>query len=336
MSAPIHSEIQAHATVMQDLKSKLSTINECIGVGSKIAYIDYPAHFNTGDLLINIGTEAFFSKYNINVISRYAIGDLGKYYYESDEFILGRRISQLDKDVADGAILAFHGGGSFGDVWPHHQKLREALLERYSGVKAIVFPQSIQFGDRRKYEEAAEKFSRHNNLTLFVRDQESFEFLGTSGVSGDVLPDMAHELWENAEFFPFLHTGGAGELQQVRVDLEGDNNPSIAKAGFDWDDTQSSRDRALYQIFCVWRRLNPLPRWVPSYKAWYFLRDGVINNGVEHFQKFESVRTDRLHGMILSSLLSKPIYFDDRNNKYRKLHRYHSKWLSGSPLVTSA
>ncbi|MCZ7464424.1 polysaccharide pyruvyl transferase family protein [Rhizobium rhizogenes] len=336
MLAPIHSELKAHAAVMRDLKSKFSQIDECIGIGAKVAYIDYPAHFNTGDLLINIGTEAFFSRNGINVVSRYAIGDLGKYYYDSDKFILGRRLAQLDADIADGAILAFHGGGSFGDVWPHHQKLREALLERYSGVKAIVFPQSIQFGDRRKYEEAAKLCGRHGNLTIFVRDQESLEFLTASGVPGEILPDMAHELWENAEFFPFPYTSGTGELRQIRVDLEGGSNQSGAKGGFDWDDTQSSRDRALYKVFCAWRRLNPVPRSAPSYKAWYVLRDRVIGNGVDHFQKFESVRTDRLHGMILSSLLSKPIYFDDRNNKYRKLHRYHSKWLSGSPLITSA
>lgn len=117
--------------------------------------------------------------------------------------------------------MVFHGGGSFGDVWPHHQKLREALLERYSGVKAIVFPQSIQFGDRRKYDEAAKLCGRHGNLTIFVRDQESLEFLAASGVPGEILPDMAHELWENAAFFPFPYTIGTGELQQTRIDLEG-------------------------------------------------------------------------------------------------------------------
>lgn len=327
--------MDSHANAMTELKRKLSRISDEILPKDRIAYIDYPAHFNIGDLLINMGAESYFRENNLNVISRYSIGDIGKYESISDSFDLGRHVDVLDKDISDGAVIVFHGGGNFGDIWPHHHKAREAILNRYKGVKTIVLPQSIHFDDMKKKDEAANIINDHGNVTLFVRDEQSAKFVLDSGIKGGMLPDMAHHLWGDVNAFPYAHTQGAGTLLQTRLDSEGSMAFPNGKA-FDWDDVISPADRLAYTLFSIWRRLNPVQRGLPSYKVWYAIRDRVTRKGVENFQPYARVETDRLHGLILSALLSKPVHFDDRGNKYRKLNRYYQQWLSASPLITAA
>ncbi|MBO3762223.1 polysaccharide pyruvyl transferase family protein [Ciceribacter sp. L1K22] len=335
MTIQYDADSEKHFLVMDSLKAQHRVIDDILGDGTKVALIDYPAYFNTGDLLINQGTEEFFKKSNSFLYSRYSIGDLGKYDPASDVFVVGRHINQLDEDVAKGAVLALHGGGSFGDLWSHHHKLREALLERYKGVKTVVFPQSVQFADPRKYEASAKLFSDHGNVALFVRDEPSMEFVKASGIPGQLLPDMAHHLWRSSNAFPSTLSKDGKLLRQVRNDKEGAERVAEGDT-FDWDDTISGVDRAFHLAFSAFRRVNPVPRLIPSSSVWYFERDRLVEKGINHFQKYGRLETDRLHGLILAALLSMPVYFDDRNNKYRKLHRYYSKWLSDSPLITSA
>lgn len=327
---------EAHASTMRRLKDKLSTIDLGAGSATRIAYVDYPAHYNIGDLLINMGTEAFFSAKKANIGSRYAIGDLGKYDVSRDRFDLGRRIGQLDRDIADGAILVFHGGGNLGDIWPHHQRLRETLLERYRGVKTIVLPQSVQFNDHAQMKAAARSFGSHGDAKIYVRDGESLRFVTERAqIPGEVMPDMAHHLWDEPSAFPHPHQTGSGVLVQTRNDSEGPGERP-AEDVFDWDDVVSSTDRLAYYAYAAWRRLNPAPRTAPTYRAWYAVRDHVVRKGIAHFQTAAHVKTDRLHGVILAALLNKKVMFDDRQNIYRKLHRYHQSWLSDSPLITAA
>jgi pyruvyl transferase EpsO len=214
--------------------------------------------------------------------------------------------------------------------------LRETLLERYRGVKAIVLPQSVQFSDHAQMKAAARAFGDHGDATVYVRDVESLKFVTERAlIPGEIMPDMAHFLWDDASASPHHHQTGSGVLVQTRNDSEG---RGVRPEGdvFDWDDVVSSTDRLGYYAYAAWRRLSPAPRTVPTYRAWYAIRDRVVRKGIEPFQTAAFVKTDRLHGVILAALLNKRVHFDDRQNTYRKLHRYHQSWLSDSPLITAA
>lgn len=72
-----------------------------------------------------------------------------------------------------------------------------------------------------------------------------------------------------------------------------------------------------------------------SYKfpiaGWYRLRDHLVRRAIGIFGQHTDVVTDRLHGMILASLLSQRLQFAD--NSYGKLSRYVGAWLHESPLI---
>jgi pyruvyl transferase EpsO len=78
---------------------------------------------------------------------------------------------------------------------------------------------------------------------------------------------------------------------------------------------------------------NPLRHVVSNYALWKIYRDDLVNRAVKSFQPYETIDTDRLHGMILGSLMGKQVVFGDGN--YGKLHRYAKAWLSESPQLKS-
>jgi pyruvyl transferase EpsO len=40
-------------------------------------------------------------------------------------------------------VVFLHGGGNLGDIWPHHQHFREAMLAEFRDRTIVQLPQSI-------------------------------------------------------------------------------------------------------------------------------------------------------------------------------------------------
>ena len=157
------------------LKLEHKKIYDLIG-GDSVSYLDIPSHYNTGDLLIYMGTEKFFEDYSINVNYRALQSDI--------------ILSEVEKND----VILIHGGGNFGDLYLKHHRNREKLLLKFAHKKIIFMPQSIFFEDEGNIQKTKEFFSKLQRVTLLVRDTESYE-LGLK-LTSDVMymPDMAHSL----------------------------------------------------------------------------------------------------------------------------------------------
>jgi pyruvyl transferase EpsO len=70
---------------------------------------------------------------------------------------------------------------------------------------------------------------------------------------------------------------------------------------------------------------------VPNHVLWRVYRDRLLRRSVKFFGSYGRMVTDRLHGMILGSLLNMPVAFED--NSYGKLSRYYGEWLSASDHI---
>lgn len=80
--------------VMNSLKGKHAAINNLLK-GKTVAYIDIPVHFNVGDLLIYLGTEAFFKDNGIDVV-----------YRADAKHVSFNKLKNVD-------AIVMHGGGEF-------------------------------------------------------------------------------------------------------------------------------------------------------------------------------------------------------------------------------
>ena len=329
-------ELLLHDAVMKSLKAKLGVVAAKIPANARAVYVDYPVHFNVGDLLINLGTEQFFKDYRINIVERMSIGNLGRYDRESKTFNPGRRIEALDRHVREGAIILLHGGGNMGDIYPNYELSRQHIVSRYKNAKIIILPQSIHYGKPELRHKASDIYRQHPDLFIFVRDEPSLRFVQEeSGLGGAIVPDMAHALWGVLETTTTQPVVPGSTLVQLRRDNERTSSPSSLTTEFDWDDMPTRFDRFAWKAFLLSQRFGrPGREFLPDYSLWYRVRDGLIGRSIKKFHQFDSIATDRLHGLILSSLLAKKVTYSD--NTYGKLSRYAAQGLVDSPLVKRA
>jgi pyruvyl transferase EpsO len=307
--------------ILEQLKQKLLVIPQHFDRNARCIYVDYPVHANIGDLLINLGSERFFTDQQIQIWRRYNIFDFPE------------TIDGIDKNI----VFLLHGGGNLGDIWPSHQLLRERILRQYPKNRIIFLPQTAFYGSAESERKGVQTMAQHGNLHVFVRDTQSLERLNRGGLYDvSVMPDMAHSLVGN------LKSPREAELRSLmlfRTDQEVGGLPAFLghsdRRSFDWNEMISDPHKVisggtLALIRGVGRFGGPLN----LVNLWYWNRDVVLKDAIGFFSRFETVVTNRLHAIILGLLLGRRVVWFD--NSYGKLSSYVRCWLSESPNLELA
>ena len=289
-----------HSRISLDLQDK------------KIAYIDIPCHYNTGDLLIYLGTEKFFLDYNIDISYRALQNDINY------------------KLLLDCDVILIHGGGNFGDLYIEHQNLRNDIINKCCNKQIIFLPQSVYFNSDTELLKTETILKKVNNLIFYVRDNES-EIIAKRFTDNVILmPDMAHSLHPLVEGSE-VNSDNGRILNLQRVDIESsDVFNGLSKKAFDWIDLCSASDVFFQKIINKSRRL-PFFR-DARLDYWNLQSRYNVNMAINYVSAFDIVYTDRLHGFILSYLLGKRVFLLD--NSYSKIDRYHKAWFSDCPLIS--
>lgn len=301
---------------MDHLKRQHKYIAKLIG-NNTVAYIDIPTYFNVGDILIYKGTEEFFKQYNINVVYR-----------------SGTLTVDMAK-VATAEVILLQGGGNFGDLYTIHQKLRESIVNRFNSKKIICLPQSLHFQSQSALNDSAKIFKQHPDFHFFVRDQISFDIAQKFSHHVMLMPDMAHSL------HPLVDMREVGPsnilppriLNMNRTDKEAPTNKcNVNKLGFDWMNLITTTDQWTRTLYLKMIKIPFLRDKATS--SWARLCDDIVFRSINYFSDHTIVYTDRLHGLILSTLLGKEVYL--RDNTYGKNINYYKAWLNEYPYVELA
>lgn len=269
-------------------------------------YLDLPIHNNVGDLLIYLGTEAYFSDRNIRPILKRG---------------LVKKIENIPT-LNEKNIIVLHGGGNLGDIWYEHEDFRLKIIEKYKHNKIIILPQSIHFNDPKMAARTASVYSAHPDLTLFVRDTVSQKYAqDVLGVQAILCPDMAYALvGHNWLPKPLPHTA---IMKFWRLDKEA-SPLGRGEGGVDWKNILTLYQRLMIRIMVTVSEKYQ-SNWFIA--IWLILSRQIVWHCAKYFNKFGVVETDRLHAMILGTLLAKEVILHD--NSYGKLSRYRDAWLKG-------
>lgn len=302
--------IRNNRSIAIELKDKLLKAFEPHLKNKRAIFIDYPMHLNIGDLLIQEGTEYLFKALNVNVLAR----------------ISERTQNRLfNKSIDPCVVLVLHGGGNFGDLYPHHQQLREQVIASFPNNKVLIMPQSVHYQNQQALIDQAPLYTQHKQLHVFVRDQDSYRLLKEHlpSTNLDIMPDMAFlidDLWQKQTLTP------SNVLIFRRRDIESTQLPDDNSASFDWDDVFSQNDRRFYKL------IRKLARAENKYKLnlgvahmWLRFSRRIIDKAIKHYQPYDTIDTDRLHGMILALLTGRHVIKQD--NTYGKLARFAQCWL---------
>lgn len=310
---------QTHAEVMDSLVSQHSILLGLIG-SRNINYIDLPFHGNVGDLLIMLGTVAFFEKHKLPVIRK------GMYFNFSSSF------------VQKGEAVLLHGGGNFGDIYGPFQAFRERIISDLPDNRIIILPQTMHFSNDENYRKCCELFSKHKDLHICVRDQRSYDLAKHMTPHVYLLPDMAHQLWPISRDNTVFRKKPLLILK--RRDSEAVESPLSGKSPsdlFDWDDLigklwiytlSNFMERGMYHAN-KWGVNYPFMNMESNWWIWQSKR--FVKRATELFGSYSAVESDRLHAHILSCLMSIPNKIHD--NSYGKNSNYIAQWTKDSPLV---
>ncbi|MEO1621817.1 MAG: polysaccharide pyruvyl transferase family protein [Cyanobacteria bacterium J06632_3] len=130
-----------------DLQLILQKALEPLSGFSGCALLNYPDYPNIGDHLIWAGTVMLLKEVmNVDICYASSIHEF------SDQ--------QLHQK-ADKLPILLQGGGNFGDLWPHHQKFREQIIQNYRDRPIVVLPQSIFFHSSENLQQSALIFNAH-------------------------------------------------------------------------------------------------------------------------------------------------------------------------------
>lgn len=298
---------------LKSLSEKHNIISSIIN-GKSCQYLDIPRYPNIGDHLIAHGCFHFFESSGIQ-LSR-----------ASDIF------SYQQKWLSETDVIVFSGGGNFGTLWPDIHK-RRLLLAREAlelGKTVIILPQSIYYENTLQIKEDKEILGSFPNFYFFARDTYSYNISQGMFEHIYLAPDMAHQLYNLFNKYAPLPPQDDSRLYFMRKDKEASNDrfTKITNDGtiVDWDDLLKINNcakpfntyNALYKKLRCFQFDKNLTYWRRT--SWK-----IIETAVNFFLKYDSVITDRLHGMILSLLLNRKVHMIDNNN--HKLSNYAKTWL---------
>ncbi|MGH7146335.1 MAG: polysaccharide pyruvyl transferase family protein [Nitrospiraceae bacterium] len=314
----------SHVDIVARLSKKIDDVLQpIVPSGKPCALVGFPNYPNVGDSAIWLGTRGYLDRHGAPVV--YAC-DTTTYSQE-----------QLRAQLKNGVIL-LQGGGNLGDLWPDHQRLREAVIEAFPDKKIVQLPQTIHFKETTSLARARAVFDRHPDLTILARDQRSLEFARNEFRAKTFLcPDMAFALGS-------LQRPQSPRSQIVwlaRTDIEAIGRylriPSGEVEQIDWLEDRPSvtlcANEFLTRQIChhprALRRLSgPLSR---TYDP---LARERLMRGRRMLSMGQVVITDRLHGHILCLLLGIPHVLLDNN--YGKISRFFETWTRDSELVVWA
>lgn len=292
-----------------------AALREAVPDGSTIVLVDYPVTPNVGDLIMWLGTEEWIRQARLRVLGRWNIWNV--------------EVTRLPAD----ATIVLTGGGNFGDLYPHHQWMRERLARSMPDARIVQLPQTIHFRHRRTLDRSRRALSRHRQLWMFARCHRSAAIArGSLGLERVVVaPDMAMFL-KGATMWPAVRRGhrvmalmrrdkerAESELEGVRPDWQGD-----------WTDLIGIRRTAWLHAMRVRAVLDRAPRHERQIASTCLeMAEAVVTHAAQRMSTADRVITSRLHGHLLACLLDIPSTLLD--NSYGKNASYYDAWHASVP-----
>lgn len=82
----------------------------------------------------------------------------------------------LEKTIWPNDTLIMHGGGNFGDLYREHNLLRNFLITTLPYNKVLMFPQTINYRNKKLAAADNRVYSNAFDLTMMARSTESYKF----------------------------------------------------------------------------------------------------------------------------------------------------------------
>lgn len=267
---------------------------------NQVVIVDTPTHGNLGDHAIVMAEKQFLKQYTNKIIELTA-GDINN--AESSYAALTPR----------NQIILVHGGGFLGELWPDEEERFRRILQSFDKQKVVVFPQTVTFDmdteEGRKYFEISHKiYASHPNLTIFVRETKSYNFMKKymPEVHIELVPDIVTSMQINMN-----KQSRKGILFCMRADKEKNVTDKENEQLYTFIQNKYIGEQISYTD-------TVLDHFIRASE-----RENYVNEKLIQFSKAKLVVTDRLHGMIFAALTNTPcIALGNSNGKVKGVYEW--------------
>jgi len=267
---------------------------------SRVIYMFlYPDYGNIGDIAIGYAQKEFIK---INYPNYKIIEIPITYTYDY--------IKVVKKNIKQDDIVTLIGGGNFGEMYPKADFMRLFIIKNFKNNKIISFPQTIDFSNskygKRRLSKNIKVINKHNDITLFAREQISYDLMKKYFPNVYLCPDIVLSLDVNNDF------KRNGVLFAFRSDDEKKiSNDFIANLK---ENISNKKEDIIFKDTTI-----PNDKFICDKKIDY------LNDLLASFSKSKLVITDRLHGMIFSYITSTPCIVLPNSN--HKIISTYNTWL---------
>ncbi len=282
--------INAILTVKRKIRKRISFILEnkgyelSNGASKRIVYFELPCFDNLGDHAIAYVAE--------QILEDFCKEHKDYQFFATDQWNIDRPISVLKKHLGPDDVFICQGGGNFGNLYKFAQVYRGKVYSGFKKNKIIVMPQTCFFADTEEGKKALEKdrqmISRCKDITLFARDEKSYDFMRDNF---DVNVQLIHDTVSFFDATQFASDNRKGIVACLRSDKEGTLSSEQKKFIID---ICEKKDDVFVTDTCTNRNIRKSDR-----KA-------VLESKWRLWGRSRLVVTDRLHGMIFALITKTP------------------------------
>ena len=206
-------------------------------------------------------------------------------------------------------LVLISGGGNMGELWMAEELKIRKIIRKFKKNRIVIFPQTVYWNlnaeDGRKcFEESKACYGSHPDLTVFVREKTSLEFMQENmpEVKTLMVPDMTMILERRFD------KKRNGILLCMRSDKEKTVTSEEQKL---LEGSLRNRYKVYSTDTCYNRIVDPASR------------KDLLERKLERFASAELVITDRLHGMIFAYITHTPcIALDSLSHKIKGCHEW--------------
>ena len=275
-----------------------------------IILLGTPTYNNIGDHLIALASLEFLKE----IYPKKEIIEIPTQYFVKNK-------EQLKNTISKDIPVFILGGGWMGNIWEDDEYRLQDMLKTFKNNKITILPQTVWYdfsmeNAEKVLNDAKKTYSLCDNLTIFFRDKLSYDFGKKNFLSSNIklylAPDIA--LYKNINCKNHSRQLITICLRKDREMIDKDTIPTMIKSYCNANN---------YSVRYIDTVINH------SIPIWY--RKNVIRKIMNAFSKSSLVITDRLHGMIIASLVkSRCIAFD---NKTKKVSGVYKLWLKNNKNI---
>ena len=291
---PLKLVIIRAMVAIQLIKSYFFPVNESFSSGKKIFVLLGTDYANLGDHALTLSQVQYLEKHFPD--------------YQIIEIPVSKTlqsINSIKKDITDEDVITIKGGGNIGIEYFREELIRRVIITKFRNSKIVMFPQTVYFPDtflgRLEFRNTIRTYRKHKNLSVFLRDQKSYDIMKDVLLKTYLVPDIVFSLE-----IPFNLTDPQNELALIcmRDDAEGV-----------YSETDKNNIKSIISKYYKEVMINDT---VKDYAITMTNRLIELEKMFSSISRSAVVITDRLHGMIFACLLNRPcIVLNTYNHKLK-------------------